>query len=392
MSCSNRNARLLSECLDGRLPSRRREALLEHIDACASCRRTYEELQNAQDLILRTPRESVGANFRDGLWQRIRAGEGTPEHALRSPIPWASKIRYVATGAAAAAVVIASLQVAAWISEPDRAPNGGIGDDVAMVDDSANGVDERGAGRDSGLHDSGRLRGDPGRLRARAPGTGLFAEMDRTDRATAESEIVFQLDGRGFDGHAQFWSGPGQLAGDVGMRAVEPLTLAQTVNEELRSNTRRLVWRARHLSEDRNNVDGADLREVQSRALEAAANACTLRWLAEEDLVQLPHDTEQVVSQLIGLGKIAAEDGDNLDRLVSIVFEAARLDTDSLDAKFSLRCCPDPATFRFKLFEHVRQNPNVARVLRLQVVPRGGVAEPGTAIEQVEVFQLRIGR
>jgi len=96
----------LSEHLDGRLPSGRRGAVLDHLTECASCSDYWEELQTAQEVALSSPAERVSAAFQDGLWDRIRAGEGTPEAIFHEPIPWTAKVRYVATGGAAAAAAI----------------------------------------------------------------------------------------------------------------------------------------------------------------------------------------------------------------------------------------------------------------------------------------------
>lgn len=97
----------LSMCLDGRLPSGRRSVVLQHAAECAGCRRFWSELQQAQQLTLQLPKHRVSADFHSQLWERIRAGEGTPEAVFHEPIPWLTKARYVMTGAAAAAAVLA---------------------------------------------------------------------------------------------------------------------------------------------------------------------------------------------------------------------------------------------------------------------------------------------
>jgi len=97
----------LSMCLDGRLPSGRRSVVLQHAAECVGCRRFWAELQQAQQLALQLPKHRVSAGFHTQLWERIRAGEGTPEAVFHEPIPWLTKARYVMTGAAAAAAVLA---------------------------------------------------------------------------------------------------------------------------------------------------------------------------------------------------------------------------------------------------------------------------------------------
>jgi len=126
----------MSLALDGRLPSRRRTILFAHRDACAPCTRVWEEMRSAQDLALSLATQPVSASFRTDLWARIRSGEGAPEMALREPIPLASKVRYVMSGAAVAACALFVLHLtrgeeAAPSPVPERV------DEVAKVDETA---------------------------------------------------------------------------------------------------------------------------------------------------------------------------------------------------------------------------------------------------------------
>jgi hypothetical protein len=107
----------LSQCLDGRLPSGRRALVMEHADACAECGTFWLELQAAQQLTLQLRRSRVGPDFRDSLWARIQAGEGTPEAVFHEPMPLVAKLRYALTGAAAAA---AALLCAMWLAPEDE--------------------------------------------------------------------------------------------------------------------------------------------------------------------------------------------------------------------------------------------------------------------------------
>ncbi|MEZ6037305.1 MAG: hypothetical protein R3F29_07480 [Planctomycetota bacterium] len=112
----------LSQCLDGRLPSGQRTAAMQHVEQCAECRTFWDDLQAAQQLTLRLQQPRVGADFREQLWARIHAGEGTPEAVFHEPVPILTKVRYAATGAAAAAAV---LLAAIWIRDDSglRGPN-----------------------------------------------------------------------------------------------------------------------------------------------------------------------------------------------------------------------------------------------------------------------------
>ncbi|MCB9879330.1 MAG: hypothetical protein H6835_17180 [Planctomycetes bacterium] len=102
----------LSQCLDGRLPSGQRTAAMQHVERCAECRTFWDDLQAAQQLTMRLKQPHVGADFREQLWARIHAGEGTPEAVFHEPVPIWTKVRYAATGAAAAAAV---LLAALWV-------------------------------------------------------------------------------------------------------------------------------------------------------------------------------------------------------------------------------------------------------------------------------------
>ncbi|MCA8976264.1 MAG: zf-HC2 domain-containing protein [Planctomycetes bacterium] len=104
----------LSQCLDGRLPSGRRAVVMQHAASCPACAGFWDELQAAQRLTLQLPRERVSEPFRDQLWERIRAGEGTHEAIFREPLPLLAKARYALTGAAAAA---AALLFGLWLHE-----------------------------------------------------------------------------------------------------------------------------------------------------------------------------------------------------------------------------------------------------------------------------------
>lgn len=113
----------LSQCLDGRLPSGRRTVVMEHVEHCSDCGTFWNELQAAQQLVLQLPVERVGEQFREQLWERIRAGEGTPDAVFHEPVPIAAKIRYAMTGAAAAAVVLLGV-LSLRTNTPQKTPMG----------------------------------------------------------------------------------------------------------------------------------------------------------------------------------------------------------------------------------------------------------------------------
>jgi len=111
----------LSQCLDGRLPSGRRTVVMQHAETCEACGQFWAELQAAQRLTLQLQQPRVSPGFREELWERIRAGEGTPEAVFREQVPTLTKLRYALTGAAVAAGV---LLAASLLRGEPQAPTG----------------------------------------------------------------------------------------------------------------------------------------------------------------------------------------------------------------------------------------------------------------------------
>lgn len=82
---------------------------MSHAESCEGCGSFWRELQEAQRLTLNLPTEKVSADFREQLWERIHAGEGTPDSVFKEPVPLWSKLRYAGSGAAAAAALLIGL-------------------------------------------------------------------------------------------------------------------------------------------------------------------------------------------------------------------------------------------------------------------------------------------
>ena len=96
----------LSEFLDGRLGSGRRAQALDHMSSCEPCSLHWRELEAAQQLASRLPRQRVGSDFRERLFARIESGEGTPQAVFAEPVSVGARIRYMFVGAAAAAAAL----------------------------------------------------------------------------------------------------------------------------------------------------------------------------------------------------------------------------------------------------------------------------------------------
>lgn len=149
MNCSTCRFEL-SQCLDGRLASGRRAIVLQHAETCAACGTFWKELQAAQRLTLQLQHPKVGDDFRDGLWARIRAGEGTPEGVFHDGVPLLTKLRYGLTGAAAAAVALLFVTWSRSPVEPARhqdvaniEASGNSAHDASSVDVGPDGVGSR---------------------------------------------------------------------------------------------------------------------------------------------------------------------------------------------------------------------------------------------------------
>jgi len=110
---------------------------MDHVEACERCATFWEELQAAQQIALSAPVERLSSGFQEGLWDRIKAGEGTPDAVFLEPIPTMTKVRYLGMGAAAAALLVMlssvfSAEHSARQPAPDAGPvaDGGVAGDV----------------------------------------------------------------------------------------------------------------------------------------------------------------------------------------------------------------------------------------------------------------------
>ncbi len=106
----------MSQCLDGRLSSAARSKLMQHLQSCKTCDQSWSELQEVQNLTQALPQHRVSNQFRQDVWQRIQAGEGSPDSSLAQPVATNTKLRYGLGGAAAAAVFLLGLN---FLSQPE---------------------------------------------------------------------------------------------------------------------------------------------------------------------------------------------------------------------------------------------------------------------------------
>lgn len=88
----------------------------------------WGEFQEARELVLRMPVRPVSPDFHTRLWERIKAGEGTPPAVFAEPMALATKARYVLTGAAAAALLLVFIN--GWMP----ATGGSTGEEIVRTD------------------------------------------------------------------------------------------------------------------------------------------------------------------------------------------------------------------------------------------------------------------
>ncbi|MAD32393.1 MAG: hypothetical protein CMJ88_01350 [Planctomycetes bacterium] len=80
--------------------------MLAHAESCRACGAFWRDLQAAQELTRSLRSSAVSAGFREQLWERVQAGEGTPDAVFLAPVRTWTKVRYALTGAAAAAALL----------------------------------------------------------------------------------------------------------------------------------------------------------------------------------------------------------------------------------------------------------------------------------------------
>lgn len=225
MNCTNCHFEL-SECLDGRLSSGRRAAVMAHVESCAECAAFWSELQRAQQLVLQLPRERVGRDFREQLFARIAAGEGTPPAVFHEPVPLATKARYLLTGAAAAAAVLFAASLLRDRSTDDDDGARSTSMVASATPDADRSDDGTGAGRGAPAGDLGSGPGHAGSATLTTVGGG---DPRQLQRRTAPAPQVGGLD-----------------AGII--TAFRPLTSDLLAGEAAKQFEQQYEWTSNHLN------------------------------------------------------------------------------------------------------------------------------------------------
>ncbi|MCA8941484.1 MAG: zf-HC2 domain-containing protein, partial [Planctomycetes bacterium] len=289
MSCSRFHF-LLSLNLDGRLSSARRESLLDHLAECSACAHLADEMREAQQLALSLPHERISSGFHESLWERIQAGEGSPEATFHEPVPLTTRLRYVATGAAAAALFLVALNSIAP-TEPEQ-PADTIGQPRTETVASA-----------APVADSLRP--------AAVPSTG------RT------------------------------LAQRVRLQAnpINPTNVAQVAQQITIENVNYLQSRARDLEDQLQVAHAPAIRATLDEPLRELQSATHLmQWMSGEDFIHLSPDTEaelRVADRIFPMLQ-KAQDAESIRSALALLRD---LNTANFSRRFSVVCCDTQQDF-----------------------------------------------
>lgn len=336
MNCS-RIHQLLSLNLDGRLSSSRRETLLDHLAECGDCARLAEEMREAQQLALQLPTERIGPNFQETLWERIRAGEGTPEGVFHEQVPLATRVRYVASGAAAAALFLLALN---WMAPPTVQMPTENSVEVAQIEPA-----------DAMVPDA---RPDPEIARVLdEPGPS----------SVAAAPVAANAPGGRVSPPTQF--NPQSVA----------LVARQTANRSLEDV--RVVAQRYQSAKIRISVPVVRSRLARPvRALDGAARL--MRWMADENFIVLPGALQaelRLAEHSVRAFEKAAET-EQTEELISALNQFTQLDIRSLQSQFYTVCCDTAEAFRARLNDHVVQNPQLFCVFGGTITNSNELAAP----------------
>ncbi len=340
--------REMSLNLDGRLPCARRDQLLARIADDEEAARLWAEMQEAQELALSLPAETVGDAFADSLWERIRSGEGTPEAVFHEPVsPW-TKARYVLTGAAAAAAILVGVQ---WfLGDPWS-----LGNEEQATPSTENLV----ASTDDASTAEQLSTRDPEDAPATAnPRRGRLTPRDP---AAPPRQVLVQQ------------PVPGQLV------PFDPLNVARGSTLACYDNVQRLQ---RQIPQIEQSLDADRPAELVSRVephlrrIRGAADV--LRWLEQDQLITLDG---HFLAELEGLMRAIkrfedAADQDRPQPLWVAIDAVKSVDVTRFREGFTYRCCADPDEFVRSFQQLAEVNPHAGEALNVLTVEPPVSCEP----------------
>lgn len=294
----------LSLHLDGRLPSGRRERLLDQLDDDDDAGRLLAEMEHAQALARSLPSSTVGARIHRRPLAAVlfRLGQGTPDAVFREPLPWIVKARYVLTGAAAAAIVLIAASLAA---DAFRGPT-----DI-----------------------------DP------APQNAQVARVEAPVSDQAGTEAVGRSD-------AVAVANENDTASPPGLYPISAFSVAQAGQDACLQAVRDLKHRAPGVAE---RLDRDELRDVvvdiEPVVERARGSTRVIRWRQDERMIQLPSDFEVALTLTERIiGRIARAHAENDSVQFRVAVDDIRQSTSKpLHRNFDVVCCSDTGEFLERL-------------------------------------------
>ena len=332
MSCSRYHV-LLSQNLDGRLSSTRRDALLDHLAECADCAHLSEEMRVAQDLALRLPPERTTSSFQETLWERVQSGEGTPDAVFNDPVPVAKRIRYAASGAAAAALFLVALN---WMTPPSE--------QLIESDEPRNQV--------------------------------VVAKVQDDG---APPNVALR---------------PETMLASHGLEKLNPASAAQQARLSTVENLKNLRQRAPRLRSKLNTESSlASVRqEIEAQIIELRSAVGVLHAMVDGQFIRLENEFQTELA-FVDRGIETIETASDVRGFENGLVELSRIRAERLNQRFFIVCCDPVATFQQRMCDMIVQDPSVGVVLRL-VVPGRTVwfnpTNPNELIESVRVLPKQL--
>ena len=320
----------MSLSLDGRLPSGQRTELMRHIAACADCHTAWEGMKQAQDLALTLPAESVSTSFRDGLESRIRSGEGAAGAVYSEPVSAWAKVRYVATGAAAAALMIAALNVFA----PER----------------------------------------PAQTEVETAQSNAVTRQEPRDQGALRPRTVNQS-------RAPF-------ADATNLQPVNEFSLARSYAENFSTSANRL--RARLASLPADEPLQKSWHEVRDIAAQVKAGIGVMQWFDSKEIVGLPQDLRrEFVEADRSLGIVLDEAPSWEDRRVALD-KLGSLRLDRVRNRMDIRCCRSANDLWRDLGDLIQHMPEASKFFQFITLDETGTARPVAPGQMMMQVRVRI--
>ncbi len=334
MNCSGFQF-LMSLNLDGRLSSARREMLLDHLAECGDCARLAEEMREAQHLALSLPKERNSNDFQETLWERIQSGEGTPDGAFYEPVPWSQRLRYIASGAAAAALFLVVLN---WASPQSDVIDSPTIDNVASAP-------------------------------AATDGKPVETEVETADTTIADAEAHMAW-------VPSVQEPLVQLVDDNTFNATNVAQIAQKSALTTLSDLQTIAPRLQAKLTPRTTPSTDELAVVERYVRKLDRSVFLMRKLADEEFINLPGEFRNEL-RLAERGVQLYQRASQPHELNVALEHLAELNTDNINRSFHVVCCDKVPQFQLWFADQVMSDPEVGCVFfGVKFETREEVGEP----------------